>query len=145
MVISAILTSHNEMRNSVFWRNVELLRAQTELLIVDGGSQDGTWERFRHLGLYVFVKPGSSRAERINFGLQQTRGDWRVIVNPKREASREDLLALEHLTEPGWGEMASGLFLSRDLNVTYPEFGFFQEMRFKRLLRLRGAKLSLRP
>jgi glycosyltransferase involved in cell wall biosynthesis len=82
-VITAILSSFNELHNSIFWRNLEELKGRTQLIIVDGGSQDGTLEHLRVCGADVYLMPGSNRAARYNRGIEQARGDLILLVHPR--------------------------------------------------------------
>ena len=96
-MISAILTSFNELSNSIFWDNYSRLRERTQLIVVDGGSQDGTLGRLRDLGADVHVLAGSPRARRYNRGLRQARGEIVLLVHPRTLVGLEALEALRAL------------------------------------------------
>ena len=103
-MITAILSSFNEHDNPIFWANIELLRGACELIIVDGGSQDGTFARFRGMGVCVHLAPGASRAQRYNLGMDQAHGDWIILVHSRSLMSLDTLQQLEReVPQRVWG------------------------------------------
>lgn len=53
-----------------------------ELLVVDGGSHDGTREQvLAHPGARLIDAPGSTLYQAINLGVQQARGAWIALLN----------------------------------------------------------------
>lgn len=53
----------------------------TDLLVVDGGSTDGTVERARQAGARVVVSPQPGRANQMNYGATLTAGDVLYFVH----------------------------------------------------------------
>ena len=53
----------------------------TDLLVVDGGSTDGTVERARQAGARVVVSPQAGRANQMNYGATLTTGDVLYFVH----------------------------------------------------------------
>jgi glycosyltransferase involved in cell wall biosynthesis len=105
-VLTVILSSFNELNNPVFWRNLELLSSESdiEILIIDGGSDDGTLEKLGSRPCEI--RPGSQRGERYNVGLDKATGDLILLVHPRTLLSKEGLEDLRRLSrhqEPGWG------------------------------------------
>jgi glycosyltransferase involved in cell wall biosynthesis len=102
--ISVVLSSFNEKDNAIFWRNLELLRHLDgiELVIIDGGSEDGTV--IKMAGLNVYHLSGSQRSSRYNLGIEQAKGDWIVLVHPRTELVVAALEELQQLpAKLTWG------------------------------------------
>ena len=103
-MLSSILSSYNETDNAAFWANLQLLKkfANVEVLVIDGGSQDGTLELLKSQN--VVVMPGTERSQRYNRGLELALGERILLIHPRSELSRE---GLEHLLRlpmaSGWG------------------------------------------
>jgi len=103
-MISAILSSFNEGDNPIFWSNLALLNGRARILVVDGGSDDGTLERLKRLNIPVLVLPGSNRAQRYNHGISQAQGRLVLLVHPRTALSAGALSELEELRgEKLWG------------------------------------------
>jgi glycosyltransferase involved in cell wall biosynthesis len=176
-VISAILSTFNEADNQVFWANLKLLREfspdQLEVIIVDGGSTDGTREKLQD----VHVLPHSYRGERYNIGMELARGHRLLLVHPRSLLTREGvefLLSLE--PSQGWGAFRHTfdwshpllrftswysnfirgrgrgiyyldhcLFLSADLrpHARFPSLAIFEDTHFCRALRRKGKPMLL--
>ncbi|NJM09787.1 MAG: glycosyltransferase [Bdellovibrionaceae bacterium] len=103
-MISAILSSFNEADNPVFWSNLNLLNGRAQILVVDGGSQDGTLVRLEQLKLESTILPGSSRAQRYNHAIEKAKGNLILLVHPRSQLSPQSLDELERV-EPRniWG------------------------------------------
>ncbi len=84
-LVSVLVPAYNEEK--VILRTIESLLGSTypefEILVIDDGSKDGTYkvvkERFgNEPRVRAFTKPNSGKAESLNFGLTQARGE--IIV-----------------------------------------------------------------
>lgn len=93
-MVTAILSSFNEIDNALFWANVQLLKDQpgVELIIVDGGSDDGTQEKLKDLKSVVL--PNSQRATRFNHGIEMAAGHLILLVHPRSLLSEPGLREL---------------------------------------------------
>lgn len=110
-MISAILPSINENESPIFWDNVQLLKLSCELILVDGGSQDGTYDRFRSKGVCVYLYPGATRPQLYSYGLQRAKGDWIWLIHPQTRVTPKALLEIEKLkAEQTWGAFQSKRF-----------------------------------
>ena len=98
VMLTAILSSFNEVHNEVFWANLKLLSRHStiEVLVVDGDSQDGTLARLADWK--PMVLPSSRRGERYNHGIEKAHGQLILLVHPRSLLSEEGinyLLALQ--------------------------------------------------
>lgn len=54
---------------------------QLELIVVDGGSSDGTVREAKSLGARVLESPMKGRANQMNFGAENARGEWLYFLH----------------------------------------------------------------
>jgi hypothetical protein len=116
-VITAILPSFNEINNPIFWENVQLLQRRCDLIISEGGSQDGTWEKFRAIGgVKVYFFAGARGDQLFQKAIEHAHGDWIWLVHPNTRVTEEAIRALEALP-PGkiWGAFKSKQFRMRNV------------------------------
>ena len=71
-MISVILPTFNEISSGYLGPIMNRLARlpQAEILVIDGGSTDGTVEIVAGHGVEVLSLPGSSRAARLNLGIE---------------------------------------------------------------------------
>ncbi len=98
-MLTAILSSFNEVHNEVFWANLKLLAEfpDVETLVIDGGSHDGTAEKLSRG--QVHVAHDSKRGERYNMGIERAQGKLILLVHPRTRLTRE---AIDFLTRERW-------------------------------------------
>jgi len=65
-----------------------------EVLVVDGGSQDGTREFFQERGIRVVGQERQGRGEAFRVGARNTRGDFLVFYSPDGNEDPADLPVL---------------------------------------------------
>ena len=89
-MISVILPTFNEIDSGYLGPIMSRLPrlSQAEILAVDGGSTDGTVEFIDRHGVEVLSLPGSSRAARMNLGIEQSQGEMLLLHHPRRHAGR---------------------------------------------------------
>lgn len=119
-MLTAVFSSFNETQNVYFWANLELLKSQgnIEIIICDGGSEDGTIER---VGKSVKIEalPNSSRAERYNRGLDFASGSIILLVHPRSLLPKDGIeFLMNHHAETEWGAF------SHSFDVAHPVFRF---------------------
>jgi len=119
--ISVIATVFDEATNVAGW--LDSLLGQTlsavEIVIVDGGSTDGTVQEIEHwagssdVPIVVIVRPGANISQGRNLAIESAIGQ---IVAVTDAGTRADRQWLERLTAPlmaGDADVASGFFVPR--------------------------------
>jgi rSAM/selenodomain-associated transferase 2 len=80
MRISVIIPVFNEVKSiAATLRGLERLKPD-ELIVVDGGSSDGTREVCRKFGVELYATP-KARARQMNFGAQRATGEVLVFLH----------------------------------------------------------------
>lgn len=102
--LSVVFPILNEIQNPYFWESLDSLKhfKGVELIIVDGGSSDGTLERLSCLG----VKPFSSavdRASRLNKGVKESTGEIVLLHHPRSLISLAGVCELLKSCPNSWG------------------------------------------
>lgn len=93
MKLSIVLPSLNEASNPLFEETLKLA-TNYELLVCDGGSDDGTLKLARNAGATVIENCGLYRADRLNMGIQKASGQIILLHHPRSLLSHQ---ACEHL------------------------------------------------
>jgi hypothetical protein len=115
-VITAILPSFNEMNNPIFWDNVQLLHSTCDLIVSEGGSQDGTWEKYIGTGVKVYFFAGARGDQLFQRAIEHAGGDWIWLVHPKTRITREAIEMLDRQTpKETWGAFKSKQFRMRNI------------------------------
>ena len=85
--LSVVFPVFQEMENSLFWSSLGNLTSMTDvqIVVVDGGSSDGTTTRLNELGIGFVTMNDSNRAMRMSKGIEYCEGDWIVLNHPRSE------------------------------------------------------------
>ena len=107
-MISVILPTFNEIDSGYLGPIMSRLPrlGQAEILAVDGGSTDGTVEFIARHGVEVLSLPGSSRAARMNLGIEQSQGEMLLLHHPRSLIELDDIEAIRTLPDADqltWG------------------------------------------
>jgi ubiquinone/menaquinone biosynthesis C-methylase UbiE len=96
-------------------RRLPALGAHTELIFVEGHSQDGTLEECWRVAaahpekdIRVLVQPGRGKNDAVRLGFAQARGDLLVILDADLSVAPEDLPQFYETVASNVGEFAMG-------------------------------------
>jgi len=78
--VSAVMITFNNA--PVIERALESLRWADELIVIDGGSTDGTLDTVRRFTKKVFFHPSESLSERMQYGFSLVSCDWTFFLQP---------------------------------------------------------------
>ncbi len=101
MTSSLILLTYNEIEGSRALFPSLPLDHFDEVLLVDGGSRDGTREFFQEKGLRVVGQQRKGRGEAFRVGARKTEGDLLVFYSPDGNEDPRDLPRLLHCLREG--------------------------------------------
>lgn len=84
-MISIIISAFNESHNEYLKKTISEYKnyPNTELIVVDGGSTDGTDSYLMREGVSFHVLTNSNRAERINYGVSKSSGSFLILYHPR--------------------------------------------------------------
>ncbi|MDF1645456.1 MAG: glycosyltransferase [Legionellaceae bacterium] len=97
MKISVIVSVFNEKNNPYLLKILNQFKADPffEVLCVDGGSTDGTVAWIKQQGVRVEVLQASTRAARLNLGIELAGSSIILLQHPRSVISDEGLLLLK--------------------------------------------------
>lgn len=134
--VSIIVAARNEEGNiAELVRRVPVLASRQELIFVEGGSSDGTWNAVREaaresndqgMPVRVFQQTGKGKGDAVRLGFARATGDILIILDADLSVPPEELTRFIDLLRDGKCEFANG---SR---LVYPMEK--QAMRFLNLL-----------
>lgn len=122
-MLSVVLPTFNESRCNCLDQilcNLEHLAKDrdTEIIIVDGGSSDSTVDTIARHQFTPLIEPGSSRAARLNRGLEASTGDLVLLHHPRSIVQPDSLHKLEALAashKADWGSLSHQFDLDHPL------------------------------
>jgi glycosyltransferase involved in cell wall biosynthesis len=78
------------------------LGAVDEVLVVDGGSTDGTIEFFRDRGVRVIVQDTKGRGEAFRLAFARALGDALIFFSPDGNEDPADVINFKHFLDEGY-------------------------------------------
>ena len=107
-MLSIVLPTFNEARAGYLPAILHSLQTvpDTELIIVDGGSTDGTLQQLQVSGSTTIELPASTRAARLNLGIDRAKGDCILLHHPRSlvpAAALQQVQAACSSNQPVWG------------------------------------------
>ena len=87
------------------------LHAVDEILVVDGGSTDGTLEFFEARGIRVVRQERRGRGEAFRLAAQHARNDWLVFFSPDGNEDPDDISRLVEGLAAGYDMVIASRFM----------------------------------
>ena len=117
--VSVVVAARNEAGNiENIFRRVPHLGSWTEIVFVEGGSQDKTYEtiekmmqRFPDKACRLFKQSGKGKGDAIRLGFDRARGDILMILDADLTVAPEDLSRFFNAIASGKGEFINGVRL----------------------------------
>jgi rSAM/selenodomain-associated transferase 2 len=128
--VSVVIPALNELEG--IGAAIESVRGAEEILVVDGGSIDGTPERAVQMGVRV-EKTAPSRGHQLAEGAAQARGDWLLFLHADTRLGNGALDAIRGLPPDVVGGAFQLRFDSADLTYRILERGTHLRTRLFRL------------
>jgi hypothetical protein len=115
--VSVIVPARDEKGNlEPLMGRLPPLGASTELIVVEGGSRDGTWEELTRLrststgsvSMVALQQTGAGKADAVRLGLRHARGELVTILDADLTVPPEELPKLVEAVRSGAAELANG-------------------------------------
>jgi glycosyltransferase involved in cell wall biosynthesis len=107
MKLSIIIPTFNACQNHILEENLKTfsMLKDIEIICVDGGSTDRTFELLNRFEVKTLSRKGS-RAHLLNEGIKEAKADYLLLVHPRSEISLGDVIEiLESRDEIKWGAL----------------------------------------
>lgn len=104
--ISIIFSVFNELRQNLLEESLNNLSKipDVEIIIVDGGSTDGTLDLIEKYPIRCIHSKSSSRAERLNIGIEQASNDLILLHHPRSLLDTKGIQYLQkNIKDIRWG------------------------------------------
>jgi hypothetical protein len=132
--VSVVIPARNEAGNiEAALQRTPDMGAETEILFVEGGSSDGTWdsilrmaEKYRHRKIKTLRQPGRGKGDAVRCGFAAAEGDVLMILDADLTMPPESLPQFYEALASGKAEFANGV------RLVYPQEK--EAMRFCNLL-----------
>ncbi len=94
--ISIVFSVFDELRQGLLKESLDKLSklSDVEIIVVDGGSTDGTLDLLENYSIKLIRSMSTSRAERLNIGIAQASNDLIILHHPR---SVIDTAGIEYL------------------------------------------------
>lgn len=117
LTCSVIIPARNEAGNiEAALQRMPPLGDRTEIIFVEGHSQDTTWDTIQALvsryqgpfRLKALQQTGKGKADAVRLGFERATGDILLILDADLTVPPEDLPHFVEVLTSGWGEFANG-------------------------------------
>ena len=104
-MLSVIIPTFNEINNGYIQNIFPLLKNtdDIEVICVDSNSIDGTKEMITQFGFKLISTDTTSRAKRLNLGIENATGELLLLHHPRSLLSVHALATLKNETDLYWG------------------------------------------
>lgn len=117
--VSVIIPARNEAGNiRAAIERTPLMGASTEILFVEGNSQDNTWETIQEAireypdrTIRAFQQTGKGKGDAMRLGYREAKGEILMILDADLTVPPEDLPKFYHAIASGRAEFANGVRL----------------------------------
>jgi SAM-dependent methyltransferase len=115
--VSVIVPTRNEAGNvAAAIARTPLLGSRTELIFVEGGSSDGTWETIQEaiktyrgpLQLSAYQQTGKGKGDAVRLGFSKATGDVLMILDADLTVPPEELPVFYNVIASGLGDYVQG-------------------------------------
>jgi len=114
--VSVIIAARNEKGNiEPAVKRIPQLGSHTEIIFVEGGSSDNTWEEIRRVqkeypsrDIKAFVQSGNGKGDAVRKGFGEAKGDVLMILDADLTVKPEDLPKFYRAIVKGSGEFING-------------------------------------
>lgn len=118
-MVSVIVPARNEAGNIAgILRRIPRMGRETEIVFVEGGSSDGTYEAIEEqiplhprLTCRLLRQSGSGKGDAVRLGFEQARGDVLMILDADMTVAPRDLVKFYRALVEGNGEFINGVRL----------------------------------
>lgn len=123
--VSVVVPTRNEAGNvDAAIARTPVMGAGTELIFVEGGSSDGTWEKIQRaiaeyrgpLTLRAFQQTGKGKGDAVRLGFAQATGDLLMILDADLTVPPEELPAFYDVIARGQADFVQGTRLVYPMN-----------------------------
>ena len=116
---SVIVPARNEAGNiEEIIKRTPSLGAETELIFVEGGSSDHTWEEIQRVQkafpqrrIKILQQPGRGKGDAVRAGFSKATGDILMILDADMTVPPEELTKFHEVIAGGYAEFANGVRL----------------------------------
>lgn len=117
-MISVVLPLFNEMKNGLLQKSLpHLINEKIELIIIDGGSSDGTLDYLEELKLKYHSLNKSTRLCRLKKGIELAQNEFIILHHPRSILEKTAFKEILY-TEAQWGGF------THQFNYTHPLLQF---------------------
>ncbi len=107
-----------------------------ELVVIDGGSTDGTIEEAKKMGLKVFLQKNKGYGAAVTLGVEVTKSDNIVLFGPDGNHEPEEIIKLISKAQEGYDQILVSRFGKGSVNLDAGKIDAFGNKMFTFLTNL---------